>query len=40
MTDREQKRRLRAKNLALAFALLALVTLFYLITLVKLGGPS
>jgi type IV secretory pathway component VirB8 len=40
--DRRQLRRRqqRAKNLAVAFALLALVTLFYLITLVKLGGSA
>lgn len=40
MDEDEIKRRQRAKNLALAFALLALVMLFYLITLVKLGTAS
>ena len=34
------QRRQRAKNLAVAFALLALVVLFFLITLVKLGGGA
>lgn len=34
----ELRRRQRAKNIALALALVALVALFYLITLVKLGG--
>jgi hypothetical protein len=38
--EEELKRRQRAKNLAVAFALLALVMLFYLITLVKLGGSA
>jgi hypothetical protein len=40
MRDEELRRRQRAKNLALAMALLALVMLFYLITLVKLGTAS
>jgi hypothetical protein len=40
MDEDEIKRRQRVKNLALAFALLALVMLFYLITLVKLGRPA
>jgi hypothetical protein len=38
--EEEFKRHQRAKNLAVAFALLALVMLFYLITLVKLGGSA
>ena len=40
MSGDELKRRQRAKNLAVALALLALVMLFYLITLVKLGGSG
>lgn len=32
----EQRRRRRQKNIALALALLGLVTLFYLVTIVKL----
>jgi hypothetical protein len=40
MTKEELRRRQRAKNWAVAIALFALVTLFYLITLVKLGGGS
>jgi hypothetical protein len=38
MTDEEQRRRKRTKNLAIAGALCALVLLFYLITLVRMGG--
>lgn len=34
----EQQRRRRSRNLALAFALGALVVLFWLITVFKLGG--
>ena len=34
----DRQRRLRAKNLALLTALLALVALFFAITLVKFGG--
>jgi hypothetical protein len=34
----EQKRRRRARNIALALALGGLVVLFYLLTLFKLGG--
>ncbi|MEZ5905298.1 MAG: hypothetical protein R3C69_09440 [Geminicoccaceae bacterium] len=34
----EQRRRLRGKNVAVGLALLALVVLFYLITMVKMGG--
>ena len=37
MTDAEQRRRTRQKNIALAVVLLGLVVLFYLVTLVKLG---
>ena len=33
----EQKRRRRARNIAIAFSLGALVVLFYLVTVVKLG---
>ncbi len=36
--DEEWWRRRRGKNIALALALLALVVLFYVITMVKLGG--
>ncbi len=36
----QQHRRQRAKNLALAGVLVALVALFFAITLVKLGGAS
>lgn len=38
MNEDERRRRQRAKNLAVALGLFALVLLFYLITLVKLGG--
>ena len=34
----EQRRRLRTKNIALGLILIALVVLFYLITMVKMGG--
>jgi 4-amino-4-deoxy-L-arabinose transferase-like glycosyltransferase len=34
----EQKKRLRARNLALALALAALVVLFWLVTVFKMGG--
>lgn len=34
----EQRRRTRQKNIALALILLALVALFYVVTLVKLGA--
>ena len=40
MRKEDMRRRQRAKNIALASALLALVALFYLITLVKLGGAA
>jgi hypothetical protein len=38
VTGDEQRRRRRAKNIALALVLFALVVLFYVITMVKLGG--
>ncbi|MBV9348802.1 MAG: hypothetical protein JO245_12600 [Pseudolabrys sp.] len=38
LTD-EQKRRRRGRNIAIALSLAALVVLFYLVTIVKLG-PS
>ncbi len=37
-TGEELRRRQRVKNLALACGLLGLVVLFYLVTLVKIGG--
>ena len=40
MTEEELRRRQRAKNVALACGLFLLVVLFYLITLVKLGGGA
>ncbi|MFO1075659.1 MAG: hypothetical protein U1E17_23745 [Geminicoccaceae bacterium] len=40
MTGEQLRRRQRAKNIAMALALLALVALFYLITLVKLGAST
>lgn len=40
MNREELRRRQRVKNMALALGLFALVVLFYLITLVKLGGSS
>lgn len=40
MNQEELRRRQRVKNTALALGLAALVVLFYLITLVKLGGSS
>jgi hypothetical protein len=40
MTEDEIRRRQRSKNVALACGLLALAALFYLITLVKLGGAN
>lgn len=36
--DGEHRRRQRSKNVALALLLVALAVLFYLITLVRLGG--
>ena len=38
--DPDYRRRLRRRNLALAGTLLGLVVLFYLITMIKIGGPS
>jgi hypothetical protein len=38
MTEDELRRRQRGKNVALALGLLGLVVLFYLVTLVKMGG--
>ncbi len=40
MEDDEIRRRQRTKNVAVALGLVSLVVLFYLITLVKLGGVS
>jgi hypothetical protein len=37
-TGEELRRRQRVKNVALACGLLGLVVLFYLVTLVKIGG--
>jgi len=34
----EQKRRLRARNVAVASVLFGLIVLFYLITIFKIGG--
>jgi hypothetical protein len=36
----EQKRRRRARSIAIALVLGALVLLFYVVTIVKLGGPG
>ncbi len=38
--DPEYRRRLRRRNLALAGALLGLVGLFYLVTVIKVGGSG
>jgi hypothetical protein len=38
MSEDGPRRRQRVKNVALACGLLALVVLFYLVTLVKIGG--
>jgi hypothetical protein len=38
MTDDELRRRQRGKNVALACGLIGLVVLFYLVTLIKIGG--
>lgn len=40
MQDDSGRRRQRRKNIAIAVGLFALVLLFYLITLVKLGSGS
>lgn len=37
-SDEERRRRLRGRNLAMLGALLALVALFYVITLVRMGA--
>ena len=37
ISGEEQRKRQRAKNIALGLVLLALVVLFYLVTLVKMG---
>ncbi|WP_282189058.1 hypothetical protein [Azospirillum sp. SYSU D00513] len=34
----QRRKRLRGRNLAVLFALLALVALFYVITIVRMGG--
>jgi hypothetical protein len=34
----QRRKRLRGRNLAVLFALLGLVALFYVITLVRMGG--
>lgn len=38
ISGEEQRRRQRSKNIALGLILLALVVLFYLITVVKMGA--
>jgi hypothetical protein len=38
--DPEHRRRLRRRNLALAGVLLGLVALFYVITVIKVGGAG
>jgi hypothetical protein len=40
VTQSEQQKRRRAKNIALALILVALAGLFYLITIVKLTGSG
>ncbi len=40
MASGDRHKRQRVKNLALAGVLLALMVLFYLITLVKMGGTA
>jgi hypothetical protein len=40
MTSSERQKRRRQKNIALALILAALVALFYVVTLVKLGSPA
>lgn len=37
-SDDERRRRLRGRNIATLLALFALVALFYLITIVRIGG--
>jgi hypothetical protein len=40
MPDQELARRQRVKNITLALMLIGLVLLFYLVTIVKLGGDA
>jgi hypothetical protein len=40
MAAGDQDRRRRQKNIALALILVAFATLFYVLTLVKLGAPG
>ncbi len=40
MTDEEWRRRQRGKNIAMACGLVGLVVLFYLVTLIKMGGAE
>lgn len=40
LDGQELRRKQRTKNIGLAVALLALVVLFFFITIVKLGGAS
>lgn len=40
VSAQEHRRRRRAKNLAIALILAGLATLFYVLTLVKLGAPA
>jgi hypothetical protein len=40
VSEEELRRRQRGKNVALACGLVGLVVLFYLITLIKIGGFS
>ena len=40
MSEDELRRRQRTKNVALAVGLVGLVVLFYLLTLVKIGGSD
>ncbi|WP_156927183.1 hypothetical protein [Azospirillum halopraeferens] len=37
-SDEERRRRLRGRNLAMLAVLMGLVALFYVITLVRMGG--
>ena len=38
MNEEELRRRQRGKNIALACGLIGLVVVFYLVTLIKIGG--
>jgi hypothetical protein len=40
LDGRELRRRQRVKNVALALALLAFVLLFFMLTIVKIGGAA